>query len=52
MTDRIACSNPFTAIREISQSTKEETEADDCHSNLPDDFVDGHEQDNEERGVS
>ena len=31
------CLNPFTATREIAQSTQEETETDYIESNLPDD---------------
>ena len=35
------CLNPFTAIREIAQSSEEETETDYIDTKLPDDSDDG-----------
>ena len=45
------CLNPFTATRKIAQPAEEETETDYIDSNLPDDSIDGLEQNNEDGGV-
>ena len=47
----VDCLNPFTATRKIAQPAEEETETDYIDSNLPDDSVDGLEQNNEDGGV-
>ena len=43
--------NPFTATRDIDQYAREETETNYIDSNLPDDFDDGLEHDNDNGGV-